>query len=100
VKFPSGTEDIAPDGKSFLKPESGDFAKGDVVTIDGKQAITLKAADGDLHVSLEGEPYPIDIVSKDGSTLKFLDINKDVTIEAPAGALDLTAILTQVMMGK
>jgi len=99
VKLPSAaTDTIVPDGGSFLQPEGeGELRKGDIVTVDGKRAIELLAKDGKLRIALEGEPYPIDIVSDDGGALKFLDVDKDVTIEAPTGVVDLTEILTQIM---
>jgi hypothetical protein len=84
-----------PTVDDLLEP-SGTLTKGDIVTVDGKQAITLKDSDGsELHVSLEGQPYPIDIVAIDGRKVTFTEIDADVTIEAPAAAdvFDLTALM-------
>jgi len=80
VKVPS-TESIIPSIEDLLKPE-GSVTKGEVTTVGGKPAIAVETTDGKLHVSLVGKPYPIDIVSDEG-TIEFSDIDKDVTIAAP-----------------
>jgi hypothetical protein len=83
VKVPS-TESLIPSVEDLLKPE-GSVTKGEVTTVDGKPAITIETTDGKLHVSLLGKPYPIDLVSDEG-TIKFTDIDADVTITAPPAA--------------
>jgi hypothetical protein len=73
--FDLGAED-------FLDP-AGDFTKGEVTTVGGKPAIIIVEADGsEVYISLEGEPYPIQVVTDQG-TLEFLEFDQPVTIEAP-----------------
>jgi hypothetical protein len=83
VKVPA-TQSIIPSVDVLLKPE-GTVTKGEQTTVDGKKVITVETADGKLHVSLEGEPYPVDLVSADG-TIKFSDIDADATVTAPAAS--------------
>jgi len=80
------------------------LTKGDVTTVNGQQAITIKDADGaTLDVAITGQPYPLDIkaVAPAGSTtaasgnITFSDFDKDVTVTEPAAAdtFDLSTIL-------
>jgi hypothetical protein len=95
VKLPAGTEgDLLPSTDDLLKPE-GEVTKGEIVEVDGVQAITVVGDDGsELYVAIEGEPYPIKLVSDEG-TIEFVDIDEDVTIEAPdaADVFDLDALV-------
>ena len=90
VKVPSA-QSIIPSVEDLLKPE-GTVTKGEVTTVGTKPAITLETTDGKMHVSLVGQPYPIDIVSDEG-TIEFKDVDADVTITAPPAAevFDLSA---------
>jgi hypothetical protein len=90
VKVPSA-QSIIPSVEDLLKPE-GTVTKGEVTTVGAKPAITVQTTDGKLHVSLVGQPYPIDIVSDEG-TIEFKDVDADVTITAPPAAevFDLSA---------
>jgi hypothetical protein len=91
VSLPAG-QSFDLEIKDILKPE-GTLSKGDIKDVDGQKVIALKdsANDGELDVALTGKPYPLQIVSKDG-TLKFTDIDKDVTIAKPdpADVFDLS----------
>ena len=90
VKVPSNQSPI-PTVDMMLKP-LGDVTKGEQTTVAGKKVITVETADGKLHVSLEGKPYPVDLVSDDG-TIEFTDIDADATVSAPAASevFDLSA---------
>jgi hypothetical protein len=82
VKLPAGGNPFPLNSEELLNPE-GDVTKGEVTTVNGKPAIILNSTEGgDLYIALEGEPYPIQIVSDEG-TIEFLEIGEDVTIEAP-----------------
>ncbi len=95
VKLPADAgADIAP-SVDDLASFDGDYTKGEIVDVDGVQAITLIDEDGgELFVAIEGEPYPLKYVSDEG-TVEYLDIDEDVTIEAPDASevLDLEALM-------
>jgi hypothetical protein len=95
VKLPAGTEDeLIPSADDLLQAE-GDVTKGEIVDVDGTKAIAVVDEDGgELHVAIEGEPYPLQIVSDEG-TIEFLDIDEDATVEAPDASevLDLDALM-------
>jgi hypothetical protein len=95
VKVPAAlVSSFIPSVDDLLTP-SGTPTKGDVVTVDGKQAITLKDTDGSqMHIALEGKPYPIEIVSPDGKKITFTEIDADVSIQPPAATdvFDLASI--------
>lgn len=86
VKLPGGEgSSFAPTPEDFITPE-GEFTKGEVKAYKGQPAITLLNEDGDeLYISLVGEPYPLAVVSTEG-TMEFSDFGANVTIEAPADA--------------
>jgi hypothetical protein len=69
-----------------LKP-GGTVAKGDVTTLDGTKAITLKdTSDGSLmYISLEGAPLPLKIEKSgaDGGAVTFTRWNQPVTVAVP-----------------
>ncbi len=90
VKVPA-TQSVIPSIDVLLKPE-GTVTKGEQTTVDGKKVITVETKDGKLHVSLEGKPYPVDLVSDDG-TIEFSDIDADATVTAPPASevFDLSA---------
>jgi hypothetical protein len=94
VKVPEGADTgLFPSADDLLQFE-GTVTKGDIVDVDGTQAITLVGEDGsELYVAIEGEPYPLQIVADEG-TIEFLEIDDDVTIEAPdeADVFDLDAL--------
>jgi len=75
---------------------SGTVTKGEVTTLAGKPVIILEDEDGaKLYVSLEGEPYPLQIVHSEG-TITFTEFGKDFGIEAPADdeVFDLATFFT------
>ena len=83
VKVPS-SQNIIPSVEDLLKPE-GSLKKGEVTTVGGTPAITIEDGANKMHVSLIGKPYPIDLVSDEG-TIEFKDVDADVTIAAPPAA--------------
>jgi hypothetical protein len=91
VKLPASVSSLLPSVDDVIKP-SGAVTKGDVTTIGGKPAITLKTTDGSMHVSLVGKPYPIDIVSAAGTvTFSGIDAGEKITAPAAAEVFDLSA---------
>jgi hypothetical protein len=91
-KIPA-THSMVPKLDDILQPR-GDPTKDQVTTIDSKPVITIQTSNGAEHVLLLGKPYPADIVSSAG-TLNFIDIDADVTIDAPppSEVLDLSTFL-------
>lgn len=67
--------------------------KGDVTTVNGTPAITVTDADGAVfQVAIVGEPYLLGI-ELEGEGFTFSEYNEEVTIEAPADAVDVMALL-------
>lgn len=89
VKIPLG-QGFDLDPEDILEPE-GKVEKGEVTTLDGKPVIVLTSDEGEMYVSLVGEPYPLKLVNESGE-FTFTEIGEDVTIEAPDNALDLEAL--------
>ncbi len=83
VKVPS-SQSLIPSVEDLLKPE-GSLKKGEVTTVGDKPAITIEDGADKMHVSLIGKPYPIDLVSDEG-TIEFKDVDADLTIAAPPAA--------------
>jgi hypothetical protein len=69
-------------------------------TFDGKKAVIVSQSDGTkLYVAAIGTPYPLRIVSIASSTAgasdsTFSGFGKHVALKAPAGAVDVTKIIT------
>ncbi|SLM01302.1 uncharacterized protein ACSP50_4538 [Actinoplanes sp. SE50/110] len=72
---------------NMLKPD-GTVTKGETTTVDGKPAIALKSADGDLLVATTGEPLPLKLMGgKDGGAITFSEYGADFPeIKAPAAS--------------
>lgn len=72
------------------------FTKGAKTTVDGLPAVTISDAKGDaLYVATSGPPYPLAIEKRSGAELGRLDFrqyDEPVTLAAPAGAVDLSAL--------
>jgi hypothetical protein len=84
----------------LLKPE-GDVGKGDESTVEGVPALILVDTDddGELYVSMQGEPLPLKVSSQqDESEMVFLDWNEEVVVDAPADAdvVDLESLVPDV----
>lgn len=66
----------------------GDLAKGDYSKVGGIRTVKVvagKGAGGTLDVSLEGTPYPLQLVRAGGAgTLTLTDWGQDFTLEPPA----------------
>lgn len=76
--------------------EHGALTKGSTATVDGQKTIAVRDATkgGTLYVAVSGQPLPVEI-SKTGSEagqMSFEDWNKPVSIQAPAGAIDLSQL--------
>jgi hypothetical protein len=72
------------------------LARGSTATVNGQKAIAVRdtTKGGTLYVALGGQPLPLEI-SKTGSEavqMSFEDWNKPVSIQAPAGAIDLSQL--------
>lgn len=89
VKMPLG-QGFDLDAVDILEPE-GEVEKGEVTTLDGQPVIVLTSDEGELYVSLVGEPYPVKLVNESGE-LEFTDIGEEVTIEAPENVFDLESV--------
>ncbi|HEY7224407.1 MAG TPA: hypothetical protein VH561_12580 [Micromonosporaceae bacterium] len=69
------------------------LTKGDPGTLNGTPVITVTDAGGTVYtVATVGEPYLLKTENGD-HTVVYSDFNQSVTIEAPAGAIDLLAQL-------
>ena len=77
----------------------GEVTRVGPTTIDGKPAITLKSRDGTIHISTDGEPYPLRIEAvqstPNGNVTVVIDFSEFgtvvATIEVPPGEiLDLS----------
>ena len=72
--------------------------KGDITTVNGTKAITVKDGDGsEFHVAIEGEPYLLDIKGDTGS-VTFSDFDETATVEAPKES-DVVDILKMLGLG-
>lgn len=74
----------------------GALTKGSTATVNGQKTIAVRDATkgGTLYVALSGQPLPVQI-SKTGNEagqINFEDWNKPVSIQAPAGAIDLSQL--------
>ncbi|MGH2832006.1 MAG: hypothetical protein ACRDK2_04455 [Solirubrobacteraceae bacterium] len=74
----------------------GALAKGSTLTVNGHKAIGIRdtTKGGTLYVAVSGQPLPVEI-SKTGSEagqIRFEEWNKPVSIQAPAGAIDLSQL--------
>jgi hypothetical protein len=73
----------------------GTLSKGAPTTVEGQKAVTLQdSRGGTLYVAASGKPYPLEI-AKTGSESGKVVLNRwdqPVTIEAPAGAIDIGAL--------
>jgi len=74
----------------------GSLGKGAEATVDGQEAVPLTdtSKGGMLYVATRGRPYPIEVI-KQGSTggqILFGSWNEQVSLAAPAGAVDLTQL--------
>jgi hypothetical protein len=84
IKTPPGDDNgLTPDVDDFVVADDH-YTKGEVTEYEGQPAITLVDTDGTkLYISLVGEPYPLALVSAEG-TLTFSDFGEDLTIEIPS----------------
>jgi|GEM_PF-3441362 len=81
----------------LLKAE-GDVEKGDESSVDSIPALILidTVDDGELYISMQGEPLPLKVSSQeDGSELLLSDWNEEVVVNAPAEAdvVDLESLV-------
>jgi hypothetical protein len=76
--------------------DHGTLAKGGKRTIEGKQAIGLRdtTKGGTLYVATTGAAYPLEITKggKETGTVTLSHWNQPVTLEAPAGAIDISKL--------
>ena len=76
--------------------DHGTLAKAPATTINGQKAVGLKdtTKGGVLYVSTTGSPYPLEITKagKETGSVKLEDWNKQVTLTAPAGAIDISQL--------
>jgi hypothetical protein len=73
----------------------GTLSKGSTTTIEGTKAVTLHDnRGGTLYVAATGKPYPLEIAKsgKEGGRVVFNRWDEPVTLEAPAGAIDIGAL--------
>jgi hypothetical protein len=81
---------------SLLEP-NGTIKTGSTTTVNGQDAYTLidTASDGGtLYVSLTGKALPLRIAKagSEGGSVDFLDYDAEVTVEAPADAIDISQL--------
>lgn len=79
---------------------SGSVTVGKSSTVNGVKTVALVdhgSSGGTLYVALQGKPLPVKIVNTgaSGGTATFDDYDKDVTIKAPSGAVDLSQLAGQ-----
>ena len=73
----------------------GTLSKGSTTTIEGQKAVTLHDnRGGTLYVAATGKPYPLAIAKtgKESGRVVFNRWDQPVTLEAPAGAIDIGAL--------
>jgi hypothetical protein len=74
----------------------GNLSKGGVTTLRGQQVVAVsdKTNGGTLYVATTGHPYPIEIkkTGSSGGQIVFDQFNQPVSLTAPAGAVDLSAL--------
>jgi hypothetical protein len=76
------TDSIVPKLPDFLNPK-GEPTKDQITTIDGSPVIGVRTSNGQIEVSLLGRAYPVEI-DNGSETLSFLDIDANVTVDAPS----------------
>jgi hypothetical protein len=76
--------------------DHGTLTKGETTTVEGHEAVVLedKAKGGRLYVAATGKPYPLQITKTGNEKGKvvFNRWDQPVTLEAPAGAIDISAL--------
>jgi hypothetical protein len=73
----------------------GKLSKGSTATVEGQKAVTLHDdRGGTLYVAATGKPYPLEIAKtgKESGKVVFSNWDQPVTLEAPAGAIDIGAL--------
>ena len=103
VEVPADDESFGDFGNfdaffSDLLKAEGDVTKGDESTVDSIPALILIDSDddGELYISMQGEPLPLKVSSQqDESELLLTDWNEEVVVEAPAEAdvVDLESLV-------
>ena len=81
---------------SLLTPQ-GTVTKGKTTTVNGKKALILvdhASAGGSLYVATTGAALPLRVArsGSDGGQIDFTDYNADVSVDAPAGAIDISQL--------
>jgi hypothetical protein len=80
---------------SDLLTPSGTPQKGKLTDVDGAKAYTLIDPDnGTLYIAATGDPLPLRVEKSgdDGGRVDFTDFNDDLSVEAPAGAVDISQL--------
>jgi hypothetical protein len=85
---------------SLLDP-NGTLAAGKLTTINGEKAFTLidtateaEGGGGTLYVAATGKALPLRLAKAgaEGGSVDFLDYDADISVEAPAGAIDISQL--------
>lgn len=104
VKLPAGTNAIqfslASTAKSLQEPQSGETFEPKVTagTLNGQKVVIARLTNGSqLFVAATGKPYPLKIVNSatdptGKGVLVLSGFGKQVSIKAPAGALDASTV--------
>jgi hypothetical protein len=94
VKVPAGSAGGLVPKAAELFESNKTWSKDGTTTVNGKPAITVTDGDNKVNISLVGTPYPLNIVSKEG-TIELSDYDAAVTISAPppAEVFDLAALI-------
>jgi hypothetical protein len=76
--------------------DHGTLSKGGTTTVQGQKAVELKdtSKGGTLYVAATGQPYPLQI-TKSGAEKGLVTLsrwNQPVTLQAPANAIDISAL--------
>jgi hypothetical protein len=77
-----------------LKPDAGSqVEKGDVETVDGTEAIGLTNGRGTLFIATTGDPFPLEIVPRDGrGGAAFDGWNDPADLTAPTDSIDIAQL--------
>ena len=79
----------------LLLTSTGGVTKGQTTNLNGQPVIELKPSGklytGKLYIATTGEPYPLKLEKhgRETGTTTFTEWNKPVSVNAPAGALDI-----------
>jgi hypothetical protein len=94
VKVPAGSAGGLVPKAADLYESNKTWSKDGTTTVNGKPAVTVTDGDNKVNVSLVGTPYPLNIVSKEG-TIELSEFDVGATIAAPPAAevFDLSAFI-------